>query len=308
MAVKVFLRGGLGNQLFQYSAALFFAKKQNTEVVIRTDLLPAIADTIASTSRWPSQITNFAFEGKISNRGNQPPNSTNLFSKFMQAQRLVGDLFGPLMTNMGYLSGERQNQINFSSLPRIRVINSYCANSTPAQELGEILRNQLLQIVNPSRMYSEMLSEIRRNPPVTVHLRMGDYLQLTHLYGKPNFEELEKVMGRVLASKKTPIWVFTDSPEDLDASWLQRLNVDKVIGPKDLPSSLENLILLSSGSSLVCSNSTFSWWAAFLKGTQGQVHYPRPRALGSDVFIDEMVLWGWEPYGIFPPCEELNQR
>lgn len=300
MAVKVFLRGGLGNQLFQYSAALFFAKKQNTEVVIRTDLLPATADTIDSTSRWPIQITNFAFEGKISNRGNQPPNSTNLFSKFMQAQRLVGDLFGPLMTNLGSLTGERQSQANFSTLPRIRVINSYCANSTPARELGEILRKQLLQIVNPSSIYSELLSEMRRNPPLTVHLRMGDYLQLTHLYGKPNFEELEKVMGRVLALKKTPIWVFTDSPENLDASWLQRLNVDKVIGPKDLPSSLENLILLSSGSSLVCSNSTFSWWAAFLKDTQGKVHYPRPRAQGNDIFVDEMVLCGWEPYGILP--------
>jgi hypothetical protein len=300
MVVQVFLRGGLGNQLFQYSAALFLAKRQKVEVVIRSDLLPKYPDTMKGTSRWPIQITKFAFDGKLFTREHQPPNSTNLFSKFMQAQRLLGDAFGRLLIHFGFLSGERQKNLDFTTMPRIRVINSYCANSTPAIELGQALRSQLLQVVNPSRMYLELISQMQKKRPLTVHLRMGDYQHLTHIYGKPNFEALEQVITLCLVSKKRPVWIFTDSPEGLDPSWLKRLNVDKIIGPEDIPSSLENLILLSCGSSLVCSNSTFSWWAAFLKGPQGQVHFPRTRATGKNVFSDDMVLWGWEPYNIYP--------
>lgn len=296
MAIKVFLRGGLGNQLFQYTAGLFLAQRQNEEVVFRSDLLPKYPDAIASTSRWPIQITEFEYEGTVSSRSNQPTKSTNTFSKLMQSQRFLGDLLGGLMIRWGFLSGERERQLDFSRLPRIRVVNSYCASSKPATELYERLRGQLLQVVNPSKEYLELISESRKNAPLVIHLRLGDYRHVEHLYGKTNFDQLGQVISRALASEGTPVWLFTDSPEELDKELIRNLKIDRVIGPKQISSSLENLILLSAGSALICSNSTFSWWAAFLKGPAGQVHYPRLKGLAQEVFRDEMVLWSWEPF------------
>ena len=296
MAVKVFLRGGLGNQLFQYAAGLFLAKRQNEDVFFRSDLLPAHPDSIARISRWPIQITDFRFAGKVSLRTNQPPNSTNYFSKFMQVQRLLGDTFGGLMLRFGFFSGDREGNIDFTKLPRIRVVNSYCTSSTPATELYEILRKQLFALVNPSRQYLDLLEEARRASPIVVHLRLGDYRHLEHVYGVPNFDRLDQVIRGVLALSGSPVWLFTDSPEELDTGLLKRLRIDRVIGPADLPSSLENLILLSAGAKLICSNSTLSWWAAFLKGPEGNVLYPTFSPTVKGVFREDMILWGWQPY------------
>ena len=296
MAVRVFLRGGLGNQLFQYAAGLFLAKKQDEEVVVRSDLLPKYSDKVANTSRWPIQITNFKFEGIAASRSSQPANATNTFSKLMQAQRFLGDKFGGVMIRVGFLSGDVDKNIDFLKLPRIRVVNYYCVSSRPALELNETLRSQLLQVANPSKEFSALLAECHGNLPIVIHVRLGDYRNATHLYGEPNFDRLEQVINRALLSKRSPVWLFTDSPEEFDSTMLKKLKVDKVVAPKDLPSSIENLILLSAGSSLICSNSTLSWWAAFLKGPGGQVHYPRFKDIGKEVFHEDMVLWGWEPY------------
>lgn len=296
MAVRVFLRGGLGNQLFQYAAGLFLAKKQDEEVVVRSDLLPKYSDTIASTSRWPIQITNFEFEGIVTSKSNQPPNATNTFSKIMQVQRVLGDLFGSLMMRAGFLSGDLDKNVDFLKLPKIRVVNHYCVSSKPALELNETLRIQLLQVANPSKKFSALLAECHRNLPIIVHVRLGDYRNATHFYGAPNFDRFEQVISRAILSKGSPVWLFTDSPEEFDTKLLRKLKVDKVVAPGDIPSSIENLILLSAGSSLICSNSTFSWWAAFLKGPGGDVHYPRFTEIAKGVFKEDMVLWGWEPY------------
>jgi hypothetical protein len=296
MAVKVFLRGGLGNQLFQYAAGLFLAKKQNEEVVLRSDLLPKYSDTIASTSRWPIQITDFEFEGLIISKSNQPPNATNTFSKIMQAQRFLGDTFGSLMIRAGVLSGDLDKNIDFLKLPKIRAVNYYCVSSKPALELNETLRRQLFRVVNPSKKFLELLTECHRNRPIVVHVRLGDYRNATHLYGEPNFDRLEQVISRAILSKESPVWLFTDSPEEFNSKLLMKLKVDKVVAPAEIPSSIENLILLSAGSKLICSNSTFSWWAAFLKGPGGDVHYPRFTEIVNEVFKEDMVLWAWEPY------------
>jgi hypothetical protein len=296
MAVKVFLRGGLGNQLFQYAAGLFLAKKQHEEVVFRSDLLPQHPDSIAKISRWPIQITDFRPKGKVLSKTNQPQGSTNTFSKVMQAQRLLGDTVGRPMIRLGYLSGERKENLDFTNLPRIRVVNSYCASSTPAMELGDSLRGQILDIRNPSKQFLDLISEFERTAPIVLHLRLGDYMNLEHIYGRPNFERLEQVILSVLASRRSPVWLFTDSPNELDMDLLSKLRIDRIIGPQEIRSSLENLVLLSAGSALICSNSTLSWWAAFLKGPQGQVFYPRFSGKANEVFREDMVLWGWEPY------------
>ena len=58
--VSVFLRGGLGNQLFQYSAGLKISRMTGKKLILRTDLLPIQEDKIGGISRWPNQISEFS--------------------------------------------------------------------------------------------------------------------------------------------------------------------------------------------------------------------------------------------------------
>jgi hypothetical protein len=298
MAVEVFLRGGLGNQLFQYAAGLYLSRKQGEDLVLRGDLLPLYPDAVANVSRWPVQITDFSSEGAIVSRSNQPPGATSNYSKMMQMRRMLGDRFETVMRRLGYIVGDKVNPSDFSRLNRIRVIDSYCASPQPASDLGDELRSQLLDLRRPSKEFTYLIYESRAETPINVHLRLGDYRYLTNLYGSADYGVLSEVVSEIRKSSDAPVWLFTDSPEDLSQKTLEKLSVKRVVGPKDLSTPLENLVALSSGSQLVCANSTFSWWSAFLKGPNGLVYYPRPKDSPLNIFTEDMVMPSWKAYGL----------
>jgi len=54
---------------------------------------------------------------------------------------------------------------------------------------------------------------------------------------------------------------------------------------------------LAAGSHLITANSTFSWWAAFLKGEGDQVSIPNDSRSEHTIFSQSMRLQGWVPYG-----------
>lgn len=296
MAIEIFLRGGLGNQLFQYAAGLYLADKQNEEAIFRSDLLPLQPDSLAKISRWPIQISDFNLHGTISSKSNQPYGSTNGFSRLMQVWRMLGDLFPKPMMRLGYLSGESYVPDDFSSLPSIRQINSYCNSPQPATLLGDSLRRQVTNLVSPSKEFQDTLEESKQLKPTMVHLRLGDYRGLPSLYGSVNVDKLSKVIETISEAADVPVWLFTDSPEDVGLEFVRRLGVSRVLGPNVLPAPIENLIAMSSGSSLICANSTFSWWSAFLKGPDGSVFFPKARSAQIRVFKGNMVLWNWKAY------------
>ena len=298
MSVQVFLRGGLGNQLFQYSAGLYFARKQENRLTIRTDLLPTKEDSIGGVSRWPIQITDFQSEGECTSLRSQPPNTTNLYSKFRQLQRQIGDYFPLILQRLGILASEEREFPELRPRGRIRTVNSYCTSIVPAQRLGEDLRKQIRSVVDPSPEFNFLSQEIAEVRPIVLHIRMGDYLRLQHIYGTQNFRMIEKTTSQIRKSESSPIWVFTDSPDNLEERFLENLRPQRVIGPKDLPKPLENLVLMSLGSAFIASNSTFSWWSAYLMGDQGNVYYPTSRNFNHTAFSDNMRLQSWKEFNV----------
>lgn len=294
--MKVFLRGGLGNQLFQYSAGKYLSRKQATEVEFRTDLLPPAADSIAGVSRWPSQLSEFSNNEIVWCKKNQPDGATHVLSKFLQAIRMLGDLFPSLFLRFGLLVGEKNSAPDLSHLPRLWLIDSYCSSSLPARNLGDELRHEITSIKNPSPKFLEHSKEASEVDPIVVHIRLGDYRNLKHLYGEPDFSRIASLLNEVNPAHKEPVWLFSDSPQDIDEKAKKELGVTNVFGPGDLKRPIENMVLMSRGSVLICSNSTFSWWAAFLKGDKGKVYYPESEGLPNRIFSGDLVLDGWKAF------------
>jgi hypothetical protein len=296
MAVSVFLRGGLGNQLFQYAAGLYLSRSQGSQLRLRTDLLPLTQDSVGNASRWPNQICDFLAEGKFVSKKSQPPNRTNNISKVMQGLRMVGDLFPSLLLKVGILAGESTKAPDFSNLKRIWLVNSYCSSAQTAFTLGDDLRSQIRSLVDPSKKFVELLRESKSVNPIIVHLRLGDYRNFPSLYGAPSLVKIKEYLDSIEGSSLTPIWIFTDSPEDVREDAVRVFGNVRIIGPDDLKKPIENMIVMSSGSHLLCANSSFSWWAAFLMGEHGKVHYPRSKVATVNNFHKSMVLESWGVY------------
>ncbi len=274
-SVKVFLRGGLGNQLFQYALGLHESLRNNRKLVIREDLLPIETDQIAGVSRWPNQIKNFRHSGKIEGSTNQPPFATNFFGKYMQAQRIIGDYGMNSLAKLGVLASEKANfNYEIDTLPGLRVINSYASSKIFALKHRPLLVEQISDLINPSDDYQQLADEILEAAPVVVHLRMGDYLPLSQIYGTLTSGYLERALSQINTKTNTPIWVFTQDKGDIEDFMIETLKPARIIDSEKLRNPIENLLLMSKGRGLICSNSTFSWWAAFLKKNEEPVVVP----------------------------------
>lgn len=274
--LHVFIRGGLGNQLFQYSTGLAISEKSGKNLVIRGDLLPEHEDSIAGVSRWPNQIVSFKHSGQVRTVSFQPPGKTNLNGKAMQIMRLLGDGFPGLTKSLGWISGENSNQMPPKNSDSVRLINSYSPYKEIAWANRARLRSEINSIVEPTMGFLELLKELQSQPTIIVHLRQGDYLKLQHLFGKPSIAYLGSALDALSSSiPDARLWLFTDSPAETPSDLIGLLRPDRQIGPEELSRPIENLVLMSKGSALVAANSTFSWWASLLCDENAPVIAPR---------------------------------
>lgn len=297
MVLQVFLRGGLGNQLFQYAAGIYLSRKQNSKLVFRTDLLPTVPDSISNVSRWPLQLHEFDSGGYFMSKKNQPTGGTNSFSKFLQIQRSLASLTPGTFTKLGILSAEGKH-FNFEKAPYIRFLDSFCISPTPALALRDELVRQVLEIVHPTPEYLELKARIREEAPIVIHVRLGDFRHLGHIYGNLSVPCLRQELDRVRKTNLKPVWIFSDTPQDLSRESLATLGVDRIVGPSMLARSVENLALMSMGSHLICANSTFSWWSAFLKSDPKTVSCPRMKNIDQNLFSEQMLLEGWQLFDV----------
>jgi len=116
--------------------------------------------------------------------------------------------------------------------------------------------------------YVGLLEESNKNESVIVHIRIGDYVenpdigQLHETYFASALDFLSSQIDIVR------IWVFSDS-EELVNDYIPKKfkGASKIISTQKNTSS-EVLKMMSLGSAYILSNSTFSWWAAYLRRIQ----------------------------------------
>lgn len=235
MKRPIFLRltGGLGNQLFQLSAAINFARISGREVRLDTSLY---SRKIRKDPR-PLDLAP----------GGLPIEFVKLNP---WAARFMARLPEPLCT--------RESPKGIGNLRRgtLYVIGYFQSlqGATEALDLtSPYLKKELSGFVPEEQNY------------VAVHCRLGDYLNSAtrafHGATDPRWSIRE---GRQLANElKIPnIRVFTDSPAILKRILRNEIadtfQVDQFQGPWEVLGSM------SGAAGLVISNSSLSWWAAFI--------------------------------------------
>ena len=265
------MSGGLGNQLFQASAARNLAL---TEEII---LLPNLGKAVTLTEGIP-EISDFNledFEIKIDQKkfsrlqiylARQILMISSVGSrrrfKFLVANflKIINELI------LGILIGERiqsPSGVGFDSAfclkPRTTLlIGNFHSHLWVSKEFKEKLRLRNLR----SSSFSALEAEAKHDRPIGVHVRLGDYLSIDELnvidsgYYSRAIHDCKKQVGF------SSSWIFTNDPTRLG----QYLPADFILSSRivelDLSSS-ETLELLRNCSAVVTANSTFSWWGAY---------------------------------------------
>ena len=300
--VRVVLRGGLGNQLFQYGAGLALSRRNNARLLIDTSILPGESVTINGVTRWPSQLGEFNHGGVLVNGTKSSQVTRRFHSSVLHVERQVGDLAPKLMRKFGRFSNEKHGEFDhFYELAGNRiVVNSYCNSPRYFLEYGDEIRETVRSLRHPSSEFSNMASLAKETQPLALHVRLGDYKNLAKIYGRVDPRYFSSSLDlQMQLNGERDIWLFSDEPAL--AFDLLRDSKHKIIVPPDLQklSGLETVLTMASCSGLVASNSSFSWWAAYLnQDMNARVIFPRPFfALGGPSEPKDWLLENWIQLG-----------
>jgi len=272
--ITVYLRGGLGNQLFQYFTGLEIQKRYGGKIVLDTSLLPLdeFVD-YRGVSVFPFQLDSFDFTGEA-RRGKLyrilPQSIAHfIYTRFAQFQRLVVTL--PALANARKNLLANDAIVDLTKIPpkfRELHLTSLCLSTHPNLELYDRDLLSLGRPVNPSEWFKSEAKLIESEMPVAIHIRLGDHVRLGAGFDRPY---LERVIGRLRERGiASPIWIFSDEP-DLASKILDSLRYEfRIIRPPVDSPPLESLVLMSMASTLVMARSTFSYWAACLSSVNGK--------------------------------------
>lgn len=271
--ICAYLQGGLGNQLFIYAAAYAQSRRLNCNLYIdiskysNRDPL----DRHKETPRKP-ELVSLGLPGEVIDKdspwsGNSPRRpafirvpgnkswSLNVFRESESGYHSSIELQGPGTTLYGYFQSYKYFQ-DFD------------------KEIEE-----LLTLGNLSHIDQEAVNSLALHPNAHAHVRRGDYVDpivASHhgIAGVDYFIRSITLLKKL--NLETSMTVFTDSPQLVEKEF--NSIQDYSIYDDSKLSSFGAIRALSQGSALIMSNSSFSWWAAWLmtRNTSNPVIAPRP--------------------------------
>ena len=263
-SIVLYPRGGLGNQLFQYGAALQLSIDLGCRISVNDSLLNPKVNMNAGVASRHLELDEF--ENQISTTSNSSGIGSNLRSKALTLQRMIGDRAPKLLLNFGIFANEKIDQIEvFKTIRKPVVINSYCSSPAYFPDCQDELAKQISEIRRPSQWYIQTARELERDAPIALHVRLGDYKNLGSMYGSPDPQYYANAV-RLMTEKigERPIWLFSDEPELASKILEKHVTVSRIIDPKASDRAIEHLNLLGKCQGIVCANSSFSWWGGFL--------------------------------------------
>lgn len=265
-SLSVEIGGGLGNQLFMLYGGLYFSKHLGRKVKFNT------LDLRRISSLHPG--LNIQDLGLLGAQDSE----NQLFSWLQKNLLRLKKIIGTNMTTRILLSSvSAVEEIGFINPENISARTRFLKGYFQSWKYFELLDEKPILddtcIPSPSSWFKEMSQEIVTKNPIAVHVRRGDYsLDENQSIGLLSIKYYKEAFSNLDKSK--PIWVFSDSP-DLVENEFKYLDFKLTfVKPPVESDPVESLLLMSLASDIVISNSTFSWWAAFLSRTNTRVIAP----------------------------------
>lgn len=252
------LTGGFGNQLFAYACAYALAEKNHAKLYINTYM----ADNGMSRELGIDEL-NIAYAGRITYKYKKDLLNRAVFNKIRRRKAIgkgtrifkengnfvyhpeVLEQSGDVMLS-GYWQSDKYFREYIGDLRKLFTLKREM--SPEAKELKEMIHSH--------------------TNTVAVHIRRGDYL-LSDLNLK--MEYFEEAMRIVEEKVKAPVYCFFS--DDID--WVKKAFGEKenylfISGSRDI-SYLEEFFLMKECGHDITSNSSFSWWAAYLNESAGKI-------------------------------------
>jgi hypothetical protein len=260
--VIVRLRGGLGNQMFQYAAGRRLALQLGTELKLDATAYPNDGNRQYALTpfRVVAEVASSREVDSWLDRGGLLARLTGQFSRRTSLLQVAEQdfRFDPtvlaLLDNV-YLDGYWQSESYFADVQD--------------QIRKDFMFRELLQGQN-----AEMAARIGACTAVSLHVRRGDYVidaRTNAWHGVCSEDYYGRCIARIAAACADPVFfIFSD-----DLAWARRHlplpGTSVFVAGNDSSRAAADLQLMSLCRHHVLANSSFSWWGAWLAEWPGQL-------------------------------------
>ncbi|NEZ54411.1 alpha-1,2-fucosyltransferase [Adonisia turfae] len=281
--VRIILSGGIGNQLFQYSAARALSLENNADLIIDKP-------TAKSIKNWRGYaLSYFQVDAK------QSELLTSIFRKLM----LNKNFYLWINESVFFEKNKFSFYDDFFKLPKNTTLFGYFQNEKYFKGHEHQIRRDLkfsnLKLDNKSIRVCDL---INNSNSVSVHVRRGDYVNssifdvCTPTYYKKAIDLFRKNLNN------PKFYFFSD-----DIKWCRDVFSDSDYSFCDLEQARKNplvdLYLMSQCKHNIIANSTFSWWGAWLNSYSSKsvaapyMWFKKPNDPVNDIICKDWLKIKW---------------
>ena len=261
--ITVRLKGGLGNQMFQYATGLAIASMRGQELKLDAT---GYDDPRVINSDTPRKYGMCAFNlsGGIAaiDEVSKARNPYGIFSKALRFfnQKVLKKYYadynpGFFRKSNKYIEGYFQSEKNFADVKE------------------KVIREFTLKKEFVSDVFLAEKNKIDKIKSVSVHIRRGDYVsdpKTNSTHGVCSKEYYERAMGLIRSKIESPIFsFFSDDIEWVKKEFGEHSDFRYVSSPN--LKEYEELILMSLCAHNIIANSSFSWWGAYLNQNPNKI-------------------------------------
>jgi hypothetical protein len=248
------LQGGLGNQLFQWAVSRSLSIKNNTEYYF--DMSYFSSPNYSSVVKWNFELDKFNI------KLNKPSN-------FLKLEHIIDNFHYKEINDNSYLDGYWQSE-------------KYFIENEETIRLDLKIKNELM--IYLYHKYSILLENT-----VSIHVRRGDYLNLSEFHPIQTIEYYEKAYS-LINDKNINVVVLSN-----DIQWCKDNfkfdNITYIEGE----TNIVDMYIMSLCKHNIIANSSFSWWGAWLNNNKNKkviapVNWFGPKA---NIYTGDIIPKKW---------------
>ena len=287
--VIIRIKGGLGNQLFQYAAGYSLAKRLNQKVELDSSFFPQ-----QSLRGFKLESLNVSFRDIT-----EFQNSLVMVYREKYLNKLLRKInirVLPCGKQTSYLLETKSDIVpEFFDMECSNIyLDGYYQSEQYFKEYKKDLIKQFTPNYSSEIEYESVLAEIEGCEAVAVHVRRGDFLNAQndhnpnhYLLGEQYYHNALRYVEEHLENP-TFFW-FSD-----DIDWVKRNFGEKenfrFISLHTKHADIDEMMLMKNCKHIIAANSTFSWWASWRNEHENMMHICPAKRYGNLYMIpDEWI-------------------
>lgn len=284
--ITVRIKGGLGNQLFQYAAAYALSKRVEQDLQLDITFFPQ--QTLRGFKLNQMNISNKRVENSLSKAVEIYKNK--YLNKIL---RKINVRILPCAKNGIFLLETRSDIVpEFFSITQNDIyMDGYYQSEEYFKDYRRELISQFTPNYTPETEYIEAINCVERCNSVAVHVRRGDFLNAQNDWNPNHYLLGEEYYHNSLQYVETHIenpvffW-FSDDIEWVKRNFGERADF-RFISLHTKHADIDEMMLMKRCKHIIAANSTFSWWASWLNENERTLHICPKKRYGNLHMIPE---------------------